>query len=74
MLTERAGGEKAINRDLEAKARALAGTKGYVTNLAASGEFVINSYHRLFQIEYQLFQKFAAPCDSAGRSLSLVAA
>jgi hypothetical protein len=47
-----------VNRTLEAKARALAGLKGYVTNLAAcpdgtpvTAEFVIDAYHRLFQIE-----------------------
>jgi hypothetical protein len=52
------GGTKTINRDLEAKARALAGIKGYVTNLAAcpdgtpvTAEFVIGSYRRLFEIE-----------------------
>ena len=43
---------------LEDKARALAGLKGYVTNLQAcpdgtpvTAEFVISAYHRLFQIE-----------------------
>jgi transposase len=47
-----------VNRALEAKARDLAGLKGYVTNLQAcpdgtpvTAEFVINAYHRLFQIE-----------------------
>nr|WP_141134793.1 IS1634 family transposase [Haloechinothrix alba] len=46
------GATKTVNRDLEAKARALAGLKGYVTNLdGATAEFVIGSYHRLFQIE-----------------------
>jgi transposase len=47
-----------VNRALEAKARALAGLKGYVTNLDAcpdgtpvTAEFVIDAYHRLFQIE-----------------------
>ncbi|MEV6695527.1 IS1634 family transposase [Micromonospora sp. NPDC051196] len=53
-----AGATKTVNRSLEAKARALAGLKGYVTNLAAcpdgtpvTAEFVIGAYHRLFQIE-----------------------
>ena len=53
-----AGGTKKVNRTLEAKARALAGLKGYVTNLAAcpdgtpvTAEFVIGAYHQLFQIE-----------------------
>ena len=47
-----------MNRELEAKARALAGIKGYVTNLAAcpdgtpvTAEFVIGAYHQLFEIE-----------------------
>ncbi len=53
-----AGGTRSVNRELEAKARALAGIKGYITNLAAcpdgtpvTGEFVIGAYHRLFEIE-----------------------
>ena len=52
------GGTRSVNRELEAKARALAGIKGYVTNLAAcpdgtpvTGEFVIGAYHQLFEIE-----------------------
>jgi hypothetical protein len=52
------GGTRTVNRALEVKARALAGLKGYVTNLAAcpdgspvTAEFVIDAYHRLFQIE-----------------------
>ena len=47
-----------MNRELEEKARALAGMKGYVTNLRAcpdgtpvTAEFVIGAYHQLFQIE-----------------------
>jgi hypothetical protein len=52
------GGTRSVNRELEAKARALAGIKGYVTNLRAcpdgtpvTAEFVIGAYHQLFQIE-----------------------
>ena len=46
------GGTKSINRDLEAKARALAGLKGYVTNLEApTAEYVMGAYHQLWQIE-----------------------
>lgn len=46
------GATKSVNRDLEAKARTLAGVKGYVTNLPdPTPEFVIGAYHRLFQIE-----------------------
>ncbi len=46
------GATKTVNRELEAKARALAGLKGYVTNLEGmTAEFVIGAYHRLFQIE-----------------------
>jgi transposase len=43
---------KTVNRELEAKARALAGWKSYVTNLSdTTAEFVISSYRRLFNIE-----------------------
>ena len=52
------GGTRSVNRKLEAKARDLAGLKGYVTNLQAcpdgtpvTPDFVIAAYHRLFQIE-----------------------
>ena len=46
------GATKSVNRTLEAKARALAGLKGYVTNLPdVTAEFVIDAYHRLFHIE-----------------------
>jgi hypothetical protein len=52
------GGTKSVNRELEAKAKALAGIKGYITSLAAcpdgtpiTPEFVIGAYHQLFQIE-----------------------
>jgi transposase len=46
------GADKSINRDLEAKARALAGVKGYTTNLTdQTPEFVIGAYHRLWRIE-----------------------
>lgn len=47
-----AGGQKSVNRDLEAKARDLAGWKGRIINTNNSTpEFVIGAYHRLFQIE-----------------------
>lgn len=54
------GADKSVNRtpEAKAKARALAGWKGYTTNLAVcpdgapvTPEFVIEAYHRLFQIE-----------------------
>lgn len=46
------GATKTVNRELEAKARALAGLKGYVTNIDdPTPEFVIGAYQRLFQIE-----------------------
>jgi hypothetical protein len=55
--SDRAGSPR-VDRELEAKARALAGLKGYITNLAAcpdgtpvNAEFVIAAYHRLFEIE-----------------------
>jgi hypothetical protein len=47
-----AGGTRSVNRDLESKARALAGLKGYITNLEApTAEFVMGAYHQLWQIE-----------------------
>jgi transposase len=53
-----AEGENSVNRALEAKARNLAGLKGYTTNLAAcpdgtpvTAEFVISAYHDLWRIE-----------------------
>jgi Transposase DDE domain len=46
------GATKSVNRSLEAKARALAGLKGYVTNLEApTAEYVMGAYHQLWQIE-----------------------
>ncbi len=46
------GATKTVNRDLETKARALAGIKGYATNIPdPTPETVIGAYHRLFQIE-----------------------
>ena len=46
------GARKTINRDLEAKTRALAGLKGYVTNLdAPTPEYVLGAYHQLWQVE-----------------------
>ena len=61
-----AGGQKSVNRDLEAKARALAGLKGYITNIAdpAPG-FVIGAYHRLFQIEKSFRMAIHAPNPAA---------
>src|SRR4029453_13312055 len=46
------GAKKTINRELEAKARTLAGLKGYVTNLPdPTPEFVLGAYPQLWQIE-----------------------
>ena len=46
------GATKSVNRDLEAKARGLAGLKGDTTNLTTvSPEFVIDAYHQLWRIE-----------------------
>jgi DDE family transposase len=70
------GGARSVNRDLEAKARALAGIKGYITNLAAcpdgapvTAEFVIGAYHQLFQIETSKPQC----CHNRGWPASLLA-
>jgi Transposase DDE domain len=47
------GGTRAVNRDLETKARALAGWKPYVTNLVnADPAWVIGAYHQLWRIEH----------------------
>jgi hypothetical protein len=44
--------KKSVNRDLEAKARGLAGLKAYITNIERpTPEFVIGAYHRLYAIE-----------------------
>jgi transposase len=40
-----------VSRELDSKARALAGIKGYVTNIDAGPECVIDAYHRLFNVE-----------------------
>ena len=46
------GATKTVNRELEAKTRALAGWKGYTTNLTGqTAEFVIDAYHQLWRIE-----------------------
>jgi transposase len=46
------GATKSANRDLEAKARDLAGLKGYTTNLTSqTPEFVIDAYHQLWRIK-----------------------
>ena len=47
-----AGGDRSVNRDLEAKARAVAGLKAYITNMVdPSPEFVIGAYHQLWHVE-----------------------
>jgi hypothetical protein len=49
---ELTGETKSVNRDLETKARALAGWKGYTTNLTGQkAQFVIDAYHQLWRIE-----------------------
>ena len=46
------GATKSVNRTLEAKSRALAGWKGYTTNLTEQpAAFVIDAYHQLWRIE-----------------------
>jgi len=46
------GATKTVNRTLEAKTRALAGWKGYTTNLVIQdAHFVIDAYHQLWRIE-----------------------
>ena len=46
------GATKSVNHELEVKARALAGWKGYTTNLTEpTAECVIDAYHQLWHIE-----------------------
>ncbi|ETZ97103.1 transposase DDE domain protein [Mycobacterium kansasii 732] len=46
------GENRSVNRELEAKARELAGIKGYTTNLTGqTADFVIDAYHQLWRIE-----------------------
>jgi hypothetical protein len=46
------GGQRTVNRDLEAKARGIAGLKAYITNLPdPTPELVIRAYHQLWRIE-----------------------
>lgn len=49
-LTAHTKGKK-LNQKLIDKAYALAGIKGYITNLDIPNEVVIASYHQLFQVE-----------------------
>jgi len=46
------GADKSVNRELEAKARSLAGWKGYITDIDnPTPEFVIGAYHQLWNVE-----------------------
>ena len=46
------GGQRTVNRALEAKTRALAGIKGYVTNMPnPTPDVVIGAYHQLWHVE-----------------------
>lgn len=46
------GATKSVNRRLEAKTRAVAGWKGYTTNLVGQpAQFAIDAYHQLWRIE-----------------------
>lgn len=46
------GGDKSVNRDLEAKARAIAGLKAYITNMTdPTPGFVTSAYHQLWHVE-----------------------
>lgn len=46
------GGNRSVNRELEAETRAVAGIKGYVTNrLDLDGGQVISAYHQLWHVE-----------------------
>jgi len=43
--------KKILNQSLIDKAYALAGIKGYVTNLNLTSQEIINAYHQLFEVE-----------------------
>jgi hypothetical protein len=46
------GETRELNAELEEKHRQLAGWKAYITNIPdATADFVINSYHQLFEVE-----------------------
>ena len=61
------GGQRTVNRDLEAKARALAGFKAYITNMPdPTPEFVIGAYHQLWHIEKSF--RMSKHAHRAGRS------
>lgn len=46
------GGDKSVNRELEAKARGIAGLKAYITNIDhPTPGLVIGAYHQLWRIE-----------------------
>lgn len=46
------GADKSVNRQLETKARTLAGWKAYATNIdSPTSDFVIGTYHNLWRIE-----------------------
>jgi hypothetical protein len=67
------GAVQSVNRELEAKARDLAGLKGYVTNLAAcpdgtpvTAEFVVGSYHELWSVEMVFTQLAKGRCGPSG--------
>jgi len=65
------GATKAVNRDLETKARALAGIKAYVTNIPdPTPELVIGSYRRLLQIEksFRMAKSDLAACPIYART------
>ena len=61
------GGDRSVNRALEAKARSLAGLKGYVTNPTRRSPTAtaIGAYHRLFQIEksFRMSKRPSSPAD-----------
>jgi len=45
------GTKRSLNLELVESAKARAGIKGYVTNLADDAQTIINAYHQLFEVE-----------------------
>jgi hypothetical protein len=73
---EHGAATKSVNRELEAKTRALAGWKGHTTNLIDQpADFVIGAYHQLWRIEKAFRMSKhdlqARPIASANRPMSI---
>lgn len=58
--------KKSVNRELEAKAHALAGWKGYITNPAVPRpDYVIGAWHQLWQQALNQLRTPASKCHKS---------